>query len=67
MLLSHGGLKIIDRKKNIFKLSIGEYVSPEKVEILCTHTPGILEAFVHADSTQAYCVAVIVPNPESVK
>jgi len=54
-------LKIFDRKKEILKLSQGEYVSPSKIENLyLAACPCIEQIFVHGESLQAYLVAVVV-------
>lgn len=62
-----GNLQIIDRKKNIFKLSQGEYVAPEKIENVIIQSLLIGQAFVHGDSLQSALVAVIIPDEEPVR
>ncbi|XP_075622226.1 long-chain-fatty-acid--CoA ligase 6 isoform X5 [Balearica regulorum gibbericeps] len=62
--LPNGTLKIIDRKKHIFKLAQGEYIAPEKIENIYIRSDPVAQIYVHGDSLQAFLVGIVVPDPE---
>ncbi|KAJ2826742.1 medium-chain fatty acid-CoA ligase faa2, partial [Coemansia furcata] len=62
-----GNLVVIDRRKNMFKLSQGEYVAPERIEIIYTNSPLVDQTYIHGNSLQSTVVAVVVPNEEFLR
>lgn len=61
-----GFLKITDRKKDLFKLSTGKYVTPQPLESRLTSDPLVEQAFV-IGSEQKYCVALIFPDHDALE
>mmetsp|Transcript_8967 Transcript_8967/g.8936 ORF Transcript_8967/g.8936 Transcript_8967/m.8936 type:complete len:538 (+) Transcript_8967:363-1976(+) len=62
LIRSNGSLKLIDRKKNIFKLAQGEYVAPEKIENAYVKSPYVALSFVYGDSLQSFLVGIVIPD-----
>ncbi|KDO34848.1 hypothetical protein SPRG_00909 [Saprolegnia parasitica CBS 223.65] len=62
-----GRLKIVDRKKNIFKLSQGEYVAPEKIENILKVNPYVEQMFAYGDSLHSMLVGIVVPDKRELE
>ncbi|GAB4841801.1 Long-chain-fatty-acid--CoA ligase 2 (Long-chain acyl-CoA synthetase 2) (Fatty acid activator 2) [Ancistrocladus abbreviatus] len=66
-MLPNGIVKIIDRKKNLIKLSQGEYVAIEYLEKVYSVSPIVEDIWLYGNSFKSMLIAVIVLNEDSVK
>ncbi|ORM41797.1 putative kong chain acyl-CoA synthetase [Babesia sp. Xinjiang] len=65
-LLPNMGLKILDRARNFFKLSQGEYIAPDKLENLYIGCPYVEQIFIHGEASRDYIVGIVVVNKDAV-
>jgi long-chain acyl-CoA synthetase len=65
-IVKGGCIQIVDRKKQLFKLSQGEYVSPGKVEGFCAKSTLVRQNFVHRTSMEAFLIVMVVPSEEAL-
>ena len=59
-----GTLRILDRKRNHFKLSQGEFIPVEKLETSYAQSPFVAQIYVYGDSSRSHLVAIVVPEKE---
>ena len=64
VILTNSGnsIKIIDRAKNLFKLSQGEFVAPDKIQTILINSKYINQIFIYGESQYNYAIALVYPE-----
>jgi len=63
----NGTVQIIDRKKDLVKLQMGEYVSLGKVEASMKGSPYVENVMIYASSMHSYTIAIVQPSGPKIK
>ena len=56
------GLKIVDRVKEIFKLSQGEYIIPAKLESVYTKSIYVQQLMIYGNPTKNNIITIVIPD-----
>eukprot|EP01084_Bolivina_argentea_P111037 198227_1 len=59
----NGTLSIIDRRKNMFKTAMGEYIASEKVENIYTKAASCNQIWIYGNSFKSFVISIVVPDP----
>ncbi|XP_074602379.1 long-chain-fatty-acid--CoA ligase 4-like [Brevipalpus obovatus] len=65
-LFPDGTIRIIDRRKDLVKLSYGEYISLGKVEAVFKNCPLVDNICVYGSFSKHYVIALICPNRDNL-
>lgn len=60
-------IAIVDRRKNVLKLSQGEFVATSRLEAVFAASPLVRQIFVYGNSERSYLLAVVVPIPDALR
>ncbi|MET8576768.1 carboxylic acid reductase [Streptomyces sp. NPDC005012] len=55
---------VVDRRKNVLKLSQGEFVATSRLEAVFAVSPLVRQIFVYGNSERSYLLAVVVPTAD---
>jgi long-chain acyl-CoA synthetase len=58
------GIRVVDRVKEIFKLSQGEYIAPAKLESIYYQCPYVKQILIYGNSNMNNIIAIIQPDLE---
>ncbi|CAF2152120.1 unnamed protein product, partial [Rotaria magnacalcarata] len=64
---TNNAMQIIGRHKNIYKLSQGEFIAPEKIEGIYGRSQFISQVYVYGDSLQNFPIAIVLLDDEFVQ
>ncbi|WNF31381.1 carboxylic acid reductase [Streptomyces sp. C11-1] len=58
---------VVDRRKNVLKLSQGEFVATSRLEAVFAVSPLVRQIFVYGNSERSYLLSVVVPTTDALE
>ncbi len=58
---------VVDRRKNVLKLSQGEFVATSRLEAVFAVSPLVRQIFVYGNSERSYLLSVVVPTADTLQ